>query len=147
MAQAQSDARKDFSIRPHESDIRQHEKWRTFYDSLSDAEKADFNRWWADHIRRQQDPTQIATKPTYDPNNKITSRREAMNHWYKEKIVSQTDRDRIKAQYQDTWAKRAPHVNAREKKPVAPRVKTEVKVYRRGTGRGEITREEFRRRD
>lgn len=120
-----------------EDEIRKNERWRTFYDSLTPAEKNQFMTWWRANLsaRKEVDPVD-----TNNPEQLKREFRSGMQRWYRDEVPTFEQKREMQMRYDELWAERQRQKSTATERPL-PKKKTTINVIdvrgdptRRSTG-------------
>ena len=114
-----------------ESEIRKNERWRTFYDSLTPAEKNQFMTWWRSNMAARQEFDPV------DTNNPKEIKREfrtGLQRWYRDEIPTFEQKREMQQRYNDLWTERQQQkVNEPERQKYKKKTTINIIDTRRGT--------------
>lgn len=110
-----------------ENEIRKNERWRTFYDSLTEEERNQFITWWRSelHGRKETNPVDVNNSTEYN-----REFRGGLQRWYRDEVYSYEEKRDMQQRYDELWNQRQEEKKEmRKTKPLSERKTKSIRVY------------------
>lgn len=109
-----------------EAEIRKNEKWRTFYDSLTQEERQQFITWWRNELYLRKDVNPVDLDNSAEYNKEF---RGGLQRWYTDEVYSFEEKRQMEQRYNELWNQRQlEKQEARKPKPIDRSKTTSIKV-------------------